>query len=227
MILQIRGLEREVELKRGEVSCLGIENPSLYARVAASLVSGLGENATEPYTIWTDEDSLVNPTQALFVIATPLELPITHRLLMGKILDKLDTLICDDDDMRLHIAELDRQMRQVVSRAGLTLNSGYVLDVEWAVKRYLKAFGFTMMEHENDMLLDKLIRFLALAKDASIKQTLVFIGLKNFLSGDELDVFCEQVFILNLSVLLLDNCGVLQNEPKAVNYAIDQHFIEI
>lgn len=113
-----------------------------------------------------------------------------------------------------------------MAQVALGLDSDYAFGVDWELKRYLRTYGFGVDLVEDEPLIDKLIKFLKLAKDASLKRTLLFVNLKLFLTENELELFFEQAFFSRLSILLIENAHDDTCHLHERKYTIDQDFLE-
>ena len=187
----------------------------------------MGEDALEPYAVWDDEDKQIRPSNALMVISDPLNLPWGHRSLSGKLYEKVERLILEDDELREKIETINHEIEQGVSMCALQMNSDYSFGIEWALNKYLKAFNFGVENTPDDSLFDKLIRFLSLAADVSFKESLIFINVRKFLTKNEMDDLVKQTIFLNLSCLFVENSLGFDAYSTNEKICIDQDFLEI
>ncbi|MGI6590771.1 MAG: type II-A CRISPR-associated protein Csn2 [Eggerthellaceae bacterium] len=226
MIIKFSGLDSLIEFRAGEPMTLDVRNERLFSRICMALLSGLGEDALEPYAVWDDSGKAIKPASALMVISDPLSLPWKHRLLSGKIYDCVEKLIREDDALREKIETINGDIEREISQCALQMNSEYSFGLEWAVDKYLKAFNFGVENMPDDSLFDKLIRFLSLAADVSFKESFVFINIRKFLTEKEANELVKQSIFLNLSVLFLENGSGFDTYSTDTKICIDQDFIE-
>jgi CRISPR-associated protein Csn2 len=226
MILKFSGLDSSAEFSAGKPATVDVRNEQLFSRICISLVSGLGEDALEPYALWDDAGKQIKPGNALMVISDPLNLPWGHRLLSGKLYDKVEKLIGENDALRDKIESINRDIEQGISQCALQMNSDYSFGIEWAMNKYLKAFSFGVENTPDDSLLDKLIRFLSLAADVSFKESFVFINVRKYLAKNEMDELVKQSIFLNLSCLFLENSLGYDVYSTNEKICIDQDFLE-
>ena len=208
------------------VSVLEVQNRMLFARICESLVSGLGVDAIEPYSLWDDAGVEMKTDSQFLLICSPLELPWDDKALAGGLASQFERIVFEDEGVRRDIEDLFELFQSRLCQAALELNSNYAFGVNWELKRYLRTYGFGVDLVDGEPLIDKLIKFLMLAKDASLKKVLVFINLKLFLTEKELDLFFEQAFFSRLSIILIENildCSCHLHERK---YAVDQDLLE-
>ena len=208
------------------VSVLEVQNRTLFARVCESLVSGLGVDAIEPYSLWDDAGVEMKTDSRFLLICSPLELPWDDKALSGGLASQFERIVFEDEGVRRDIEDLFELFQSRLSQAALELNSNYAFGVNWELKRYLRTFGFGVELADGEPLIDKLIKFLMLAKDASLKKVLVFINLKLFLTEKELDLFLEQAFFSRLSIILIENVLDHSCHLHERKYAVDQDLLE-
>ena len=225
MNLVLSGFSEALTLGNDRVSVLEVHNRRLFARICQSLASELDSEALEPYALWNGEDRRSSRNYFLFVF-NPFELPWSERALMGEVLERVEDMFLAEDDVRQEIETAGRALSERVASLGLRLQSDYAFEVQWEMRKYLKAFDFGVEVDPFDALLDNLIKFLKFASDAAFEKQLVFVNLKNFLEPDEVQEFYRQAVFLELNVLLLENVpddAVFEYERKM---CIDKDFLQ-
>ena len=225
MNLVLSGFSEALTLGSDRVSVLEVHNRRLFARICQSLASELDSEALEPYALWNGEDRRSSRNYFLFVF-NPFELPWSERALMGEVLERVEGMFLAEDDVRQEIEAVGRALSERVASLGLRLQSDYAFEVQWEMRKYLKAFDFGVEVDPFDALLDNLIKFLKFASDAAFEKQLVFVNLKNFLEPDEVQEFYRQAVFLELNVLLLENVpddAVFEYERKM---CIDKDFLQ-
>lgn len=225
MNLVLSGFSEALTLGSDRVSVLEVHNRRLFARICQSLASELDSEALEPYALWNGEDRRSSRNYFLFVF-NPFELPWSGRALMGEVLERVEDMFLAEDDVRQEIETAGRALSERVASLGLRLQSDYAFEVQWEMRKYLKAFDFGVEVDPFDALLDNLIKFLKFASDAAFEKQLVFVNLKNFLEPDEVQEFYRQAVFLELNVLLLENVpddAVFEYERKM---CIDKDFLQ-
>ena len=225
MNLVLSGFSEALTLGSDRVSVLEVHNRRLFARICQSLASELDSEALEPYALWDGEERRSSRNCFLFVF-NPFELPWSERALMGEVLERVEDMFLAEDDVRQEIETAGRALSERVASLGLRLQSDYAFEVQWEMRKYLKAFDFGVEVDPFDALLDNLIKFLKFASDAAFEKQLVFVNLKNFLEPDEVQEFYRQAVFLELNVLLLENVpddAVFEYERKM---CIDKDFLQ-
>ncbi len=226
MRLVISGFDHAVEFGATRVGSLSIENNVLFARVCQSLLSGLGEDAVEPYSLWGDDGERVRPESAFLPIVNPFELPWDERGFAGKLQRKLCDLLLEDEGLRSELELLSETARSRIHGLSLQLEGSHSFAVEWDMAKYVKAFGFGVDVSQGKTLLDSLILFIDCISDLRFEEALLFVNLRAFLSTFELQEFYDRVFYHEIPVLLLDNAVFVRDDGYENDLVVDQHFLE-
>lgn len=226
MRISFVGFEHPIDMTSSCVHVLQIANEALFARVVESLLSGRGARAIEPYTLWGDDGEELQPSVALITIANPFELPWRHKSLMGMLNSRIEDMLLIDEDMRFQLQELNAELCSCVNKMGFQLNADYGFKVEWRLSQYLKAFSYGIDLAGSTSLLDSLIQFIDMSADMAIKEALVFVNLKTFLTINELDDLYDRVFLRGIRILLLENHESRVHHAIERKMVVDQHFIE-
>lgn len=204
MKLYVAGFHEPLVLDNEAVTVLEIHNRTLFARICQSLESELDDEALEPYALWDGEDRRSSRNRFLFVF-NPFDLPWSEKALIGEVFERVEAIFLNEDDARQEIESVGRSLSDKVASLGLRLRSDYSFEVQWELRKYLKAFDFGVEMDPSDPLLENLIKFLRFASDAAFERQLVFVNLKNFLPPDEVQEFYRQAVFSELNVLLLEN----------------------
>lgn len=225
MRLVFDGLEKPVDIAPGCASVLQIESPALYARVVASLMSGDGVYAAEPYSLWNGEREIASK-DVFAMICDPFHLPWDDRALLGEVVKKIERELLEDEDSRREIEALQQQLASKLIAFSMGFDAEYSIDVEFDLKRSLKNMGFAAGTSQDNSLLDNLLSFLSLSLDAGYKKVITFVNLKTFLTENELLRFYEHVFYTKMQVLMLENKVDDTVYEHEIKHCIDLRFLE-
>lgn len=226
MKLQFLRFENEVVLSDDSVATLQVEDRLLFSRMVQSLVSGLGEQACEPYCMWDDSGKKVPPRKAFFVVDALPQVPLSDRSMLGKLYAKLEG---DIDDGTLFPAELDEtflRLRQMLESSSVELWGRYEFGVDWSPALFLKAFGFQPVQEDGDTLLDNCIRFFELCVDIGFDKPVILVNAKSFFGEKDLSELFSQAIFHGIPLMLIESWSdgsMYENERKMV---IDQDFLE-
>lgn len=226
MRISLRGFEKGIELKRGFASVCEIESRPLFARVCRSFLSEEGEEAIEPYSLWSDLGGEIRPSSAFLLASDPLDLPWSDKCLAGRLYDQMDQFVMEDEDARSSIEMLDARMRSAISSVAFQIQGDYSFGIEWTLKRYLKAFSFSVELSPTASYLDSLILFIDFCADMQLDKPILFMNLKTFLGENELGLFYERIFFHELSILMLESTHDQTIFDRELKTYIDQHFID-
>ena len=226
MNVYFTGLQAPLLVDEQAVSVLEVHNRALFARLSGSLMSGAGADAVEPYTIWGSYGEELSPSGQFLAVTCPLDLPWGNKALSSGLASHVEQLMFEDEGARRDVEDAFALLRSRLCQLALSLESEYAFDINWELKRYLRTYGFGVELVDDEPLLDKLIKFLALVKDASLNKVILFVNLKLFLTENELELFYEQAFFSKLRILLVENAYDALRYERERKYVIDQDFLE-
>lgn len=226
MNIRFAGSERLIVVDRGRATTLCVENKTLYARIVASVLSNAGEQAIEPYVLWEGSRGNLVPKDVFLSVVDPFNLPWGHRLLSAGLLERAESYLYEDDDIRLMLERLNNQLQNKIAGLSLQMHSEYAFALEWSMLRYLKAFGYGIDLEEGQSLFDNIMKFVSYVADSSFKGVVVFVNLGTFLSINQVKQIHERVNFLNLTILFLENRYGKDVVACDEEYYIDQDLLE-
>ena len=220
------GLESPLEVRAGIPTVLEIHNPRLFSRCCQSLISGDGEGALEPYSLWDDNGKEIGADSGFLPILSPLQLPWDNKLVVGRLHRLVRDRLYEDYEVRDSIDEFVREMGFLIDRFNLQVEGEYGFGVEWDLMRYLKMLAFSPYRNAEETILDNLIRFLDVCYDMHINRALLFVNVKSFLAEIDLIDLYERMFFLNLEVLMVESSADGRLFDREFKRCIDLHFLE-
>lgn len=226
MRVSFSGFEQSLDISPAYITVLEIENRSLFARTCQSLLSGQGEGALEPYSLWSPEDNRLKASDAFIPIVNPFALPWNDRTIVGNLYRRYEAMFFEDDEIRQGLESLERDLQSRILSIGFQLGSEYEFALEWDLQKHLKMLGFGVAHSAEDRLLDNLIKFLSLLSDISFSRVVLFVNLKTFLSENDIIVLYEQVFFSGIQLLLLENYHDITKYGRERKLYVDQRFLE-
>lgn len=226
MVISFSGFDHPIACDDAGVSVVQVSNKAMFARICQSLVSGRGEEAVEPYSVWKENGTEILPSHAFLPVIDLFDLPWKHKSLSAGLYKQLEKhLLVDEDDRKL-IQQLNEQLESAVVQIGFQYHGEYGFGIEWSLQRYLNAFGFGVELSPNASLFDNLMSFIELAADVGLSETLLFVNLKTFFTEKELLELYERLVFYGISSLLLENRDVTMQYEFERKTVIDQHFLQ-
>lgn len=226
MKIVFSGLDQSIVLGASWATTLSIRNRALFARICQSLLSGRGDRACEPYTLWSDQGEEIRPEGGFFSVVNPFELPWKHKALVGQVQHRINELLIEDEETRRGLQELAEEIASRIGALTFQLHGSYEFGDEWGLVNYLKLFGFDACRLSNEPLLDNLMSFIDYVADARINKALLFINLQTFLKENELEQLIERLIFHGFETLFLENEREAELYENEVGYTIDQRFLE-
>ena len=221
--LIIEGFDDPILIAEGQTTSLGIFNKNLFSRVVSSLLKGTGEGL-ENFAFYKD-DSEAKFLKETISIVNPFDLPFKNATLLKSLFQRMDEAVKYHDDILIKVNELQLLLNQVLLDSYSSAHCEYDFGVEFDVKKYLKAFGYSSYIDEASSLLENLISFLNFIADVAPQSLIFFVNLGSFLDEKGYVSFCEAVFSLKLTSFIVNSGEVLVAADNHKNYTVDQHFI--
>lgn len=225
MKLSFSGLDTPIEILPGEITTLEIANQELFGRICSSLKEGKGREALEPYTCWEAEME-ISPKNALLFIDSPLVLPWDSKPIMGAVIKRLTMSMLENEELRSRIDRSASDVMTAFLSLGMTMHTEYSFNIQWDIQKFIHTFGFGVEHTDDQSIFENCIDFISLALDANVKQCIVFVNLKSFLTKSAMQKFANHVFFSKIPVLLLEQSEDLESYIHEQKRAIDLDFIE-
>lgn len=226
MIISFSGFDHPITCDDVGVSVVQISNKAMFARICQSLVSGRGEEAVEPYSVWKEDGTEILSSRAFLPVIDAFNLPWKHKSLSGGLYKQFEKHLLMDEDDRRRVQQLNEQLKSAVTQIGFQYHGEYGFGIEWSLQRYLNAFGFGVELSPSASLFDNLISFIELTADVGLSETLLFVNLKTFFTEKELlEVYKKMVFY-GINALLLENHDAVMFNEFERKTVIDQHFLQ-
>jgi len=225
MRLQLLRFGTEVTFTKERVQTLEIFDRSLFARVVASLISEEGENAVEPYELWSETGKRLAPKKRLLLLNNLPRIPFDNKTLLSKLYGVITSGL--ETEGRLEM--VDSAGRDLLlSVAGLTngLWGRYDFGIDWSAATLLKAFSFAPDCSSANSLLENCIAFFGFCIDVKLEMPLVLVNAKSFFAPEELDALIEQAVFCGVEVLLLESWHDSDSHLNEEKTVLDQQFIE-
>lgn len=226
MRISFYGMDAPVEVCQKGMTVLRVLNESLFARICESLISGKGEEAREPYSIWGCDGAEVSPSNALLVVANPFDLPWKQRTAVGRLYSILGEELRADEDLGREMQDVLLELESSIRKLGFQLNGDYRFGVEWSLESHLRAFSYEVDIPDSASLLDNLISFVDFGADIKTDKVIVFVNLKTFLTKNELLELNDRFFFHGMGALLLENHESVLHEGIEQEYVVDRDFVE-
>lgn len=226
MKMVFEGFSAPIQIGRDAVATLEVHDKVLFSRVCQSLLSERGEEAVEPYLVFDEKGESRSARNAFLFVLSPFDLPWEDRRLLGKVHDRVEGMILSEDAIRQEVELAARDLAERIESLGLLLRSDYELGLEWDVGKYLKSFDFGIARDQDDGLIDNLSKFLRLASDACFEKVLTFVHLKNYLTFEDIETFCEEAIFSGIQVLLLESTPDISKHQNERKVTIEQDFLQ-
>lgn len=180
MKIRFSGLSKIINLNKGNPYFVCIENHHLYTRLICSLLSESGEEAPEPYTLWSDSDEKLKPKNNFLWVTDPFHLPYENKLLMGEALNRIANNFIENCEMQEEFEDLTRQLYKLFSLEIYQYRGNYAISPDIDIHKILKLMSFSPDFSGNNNFIEELINFIHIARDVSLTKPIIFVGICSF-----------------------------------------------
>ncbi|MBR2834272.1 MAG: type II-A CRISPR-associated protein Csn2 [Coriobacteriales bacterium] len=217
--------DHEVNIQRGRATTLEVLDKHLFTRIIRSLLSEQDLDAIEPYECWNEAGKSVSSKKAIMAINTLPVLPFDDRKLLNRLYEHIQKQIELDPSTYELLNTTGNQLLNILSNFSNQTWSSYACGLDWQLEVFLKAFGFAPVQREEQSFLENCIRFLEFCVDIEVQQVLVFVGIKSFLTPNELNELLNQIDFLGNEVLFIESTHDELFYEKENKIVIDQDLI--
>lgn len=225
MKLKFSSCDFEVDLSNGCATCVEIHNKTYFTRIVYSLLSGLGEEALEPYFLFDEKGKSINTKSNLIVINNLPLAPTSDKKIISKIWDEVAVEMKNDIEAYDEFISLANRMFDIIRIHSFGLHSQMNFDIELDERVLMKTFGFSPQCANEARLIDNLISFFEMLVDGYCVKPIVFVNLKEFLDKKDFEALLENSFLNKIPLILLESCGDSENYEREEKIIVDQDFI--
>ena len=190
-----------------------LENPKDYMAIVADLSEQIGGG--EGQAVFSENDQILSMEKDVLLVRDMWADDANHhKKLINGMYRKLVQLAQDDYEVEMHsvLRQVNDFLAKTVQDSHLPLNWEEPLDIA----PLLKAFGVTI-EH-SDNVLERLLDIARLSQEFLKIRLLIVVGIRQFLTPQELREFCRDYSTAGLPLLLIDTiCGsMIPNERRLI-----------
>lgn len=226
MRVSFSGFDNAVQFDSNSVGILEIGSRTLFARVCQALLSGAGEEALEPYTIWLDSGEAANHRTAFLAVPNPFDLPWKHRSLMNGLYKRMNAICLEDEKCRFLFEELGKRLESLLFGMSCQMHGDYGFGLEWEMDAVLKSMGYGASLESGVSLFDNLIMFVDYVADAGLNESLLFVNLSTFLADRELVQLCRRIVFHGIPTLMVEQRYVDLSVDFVNKLSIDLDLLE-
>ncbi len=188
-----------LELKENQVTVLSVENPKVYAEILGDLWCQMQGN--DGAFILSDEEKIKSISKEMECIYNPFALNCNDKKVVTKLYQELrerseESLLCEGAELNARILEYLEQLFQKVP-----YNLEYTTDFD--VTDLLKSYG-VKIESAAESLLEKIVEYIKVQNRICGIRNFVFVGIKQYLSVEELEGLYEFVFYEKINVIIIE-----------------------
>lgn len=205
-----------IEFRENEVNTLVVEKPE----IMTDIVSGLYDqcNGGDGDFTLSIEGNIVKPNKALDLVLNPLLIKINDKKIINELYSRLELNAFDHIEEKYKInSEIIVFLEKIVSKIPYS-SIDYALDFDWSGLFKLYNIHF---DEDYDCLAGKVSEYIKILNMMNSVKLLCLVGIKAFLSEEEIMEVFRMAFYNKISLLLIESYDQKQLSKENV-YIIDK-----
>lgn len=190
----------ELPLAENQIMVLSIENPRMYAAMVGDLWrQSQGE---EGGFILSDRDKIIPISKELECVFNPFGLDCNDKKVVNKLYTELKEQA--EENLSCESAKMNREILSYLDKVLLQVPYSLDYDVDFDLVSLLKIYG-VKIENVQGTLLEKIVEYIKVLSRVCHIKIFVFVGLKQYLTMNELEQLYEFVFYEKISLIIIES----------------------
>lgn len=199
----------EILLKENEVNILVVENPYAYT----SLVQSIWKQCEGINGKWilSKQDISLNIPKSMKCIINPFSININEKSIITKLYQELKYL--SDENFLIESNHLNSQIVQFIDQLTNSTSYPLIFNTDYNVTNLLKLYD-VKLDTTGDSFLERIVEYLKVMNQICHINIFVFVGIKQYLSEEELQQLYEFIFYEKIYLILFESkqYKILDNE---------------
>lgn len=199
----------ELPIKENQVIILSVENPKAFANILSDLWHQI--NGKEGGFLLSEIDKEKNIAKSIDFIVNPFELNCNDRKVVTKVYQELSELAMEnlyDETSKLN-EEIIKYIEKLIGYVPYHLDYNLELDLNSLMKSY-----HVELTTSPKGLLEQIVEYLRVMHQICGVEIFAFVGLKQFLSKEELKMLYEFAFYEKVYLIILEGKFIEKNENE-------------
>lgn len=213
MMLAYPGWDHSLQWDSSHPASLILENPKDYMAVVADISEQA--DGEEGEVVFSENDQILSLEKDALLVRDMWSYNTNHhKKLINGMYRRLVQIAQDDYEMEMHsvLREVSDFLAKIVQDSDLPLSWEEPVDIT----PLLKAFGATIVHSDN--VLERLLDTARLSQEFLKTKLLIVVGIRQFLTPQELREFCRDYSAAGLPLLLIDTTcrSMIPNEHRLI-----------
>lgn len=189
----------ELPLRENQITVLSVENPKIYAELTGDLWrQSQGE---EGVFILSDKEKIIPISKELACIFNPFSLECNDKKVINKLYGELKEQA--EENLSCESAKINRDILDYLDKVLMQVPYSLEYDVDLDFISLLKIYG-VKIENLSGTLLEKIVEYIKVLNRICHVKIFAFIGLKQYLTVNELEQLYEFVFYEKISLVIVE-----------------------
>lgn len=190
----------DICLNENEVYILVVENPIVYT----SLVQNLWNQCEGNVGTWilSDGNKALNLTKNIKCIINPFSININDKMIITKLYQELKYL--SDENLLLESSKINIGIINYLDKLSFLTSYPLTFNVDFNLINLLKMYDLKL-DTSSQSFLEKIVEYLKILNQICHINIFVFIGLKHYLTKEDIQQLYEFVFYEKIYLLLIES----------------------
>lgn len=189
----------EIDIREQQITVLTIENPKAYSEILSDLWNQ--KEGMEGKLILSENEKVKKISKDVDLVFNPFSLDCNNKKVLTKLHQELKELT--NENLLNESVEINKQileyLEKVINQAPYSLD----YEVDFDVMNLLKIYD-VRVDSLAENLLEKIVEYIKVMNRICNIQIFIFVGLKQYLTVNELEQLYEFVFYEHISVIILE-----------------------
>lgn len=189
----------EIDIREQQITVLTIENPKAYSEILSDLWNQ--KEGMEGKLILSENEKVKKISKDVDIVFNPFDLDCNNKKVLTKLHQELKELT--NENLLNESVEINKQileyLEKVIDQAPYSLD----YEVDFDVMNLLKIYD-VRVDSLAENLLEKIVEYIKVMNRICNIQIFIFVGLKQYLTVNELEQLYEFVFYEHISVIILE-----------------------
>lgn len=189
----------ELDIIENQVTVLSVENPVAYSRIIGDIWHQT--NGEEGSFILSDGDKIKSISKELECVFNPFSLDCNNKKVITKLYQELKSQA--DSILQEETAMLNSEIIKYLEKLIMTVPYNMKYNCDMDVTAIMKMYGMEI-DNRAEGLLENIVEYIKVVSQICGIKTFVFIDIKHYLTGEELEQLYEMVFYKKINLIIIE-----------------------
>lgn len=188
----------EIEIQEQQITVLTIENPKAYSEILSDLWNQI--EGMEGELILSENEKVKKISKDVDLVFNPFSLDCNNRKVLTKLYQELKGIT--SENLLSESVEINKQILEYLEKVIVQVPYSLDYEVDFDVTNLLKIYAVRVNSLAEN-LLEKIVEYIKVMHRICNIQIFIFVGLKQYMTVNELKQLYEFIFYEHISMIIL------------------------